>query len=188
MNRRNGQRILLAGISIVVLLLAGCQSGGGASSDTGTTGGDTGQAGTTSGGDTGGEAVVPSLPEGAVSSSIVLDPAVNSDDTARAIDAAIYETLIVTGTDGQPAPALAQSWVISDDELDYIFSLRSGVSFHDGTSVNADAVIANFNRWFDPSSSLRGSGSYQPWADAFGGFQGDSNDDGSPRSTSKTAR
>ncbi len=182
MHKRDRQGILLTGISIVILLLAGCQSG--AEAGTGeTTGGDTGSVGTTSGGSTGGEAVAPPLPEGPVSSSIVLDPAGNSDETARAIDSAIYETLIVTNASGESSPALAQSWVVSDDTLDYIFTLRSGVTFHDGTPVNADAVIANFTRWFDPASSLRGSGSYQPWADAFGGFQGEMTDGGSPKSS-----
>lgn len=38
-------------------------------------------------------------------------------------------------------PGLAESWEISDDGLEYIFNLRQGVKFHDGTDFNADAVV-----------------------------------------------
>src|SRR5690349_18096768 len=41
----------------------------------------------------------------------------------------LYEGLVkVEGSD--VAPLLAESWSVSDDGLDYIFNLRSGVSFH----------------------------------------------------------
>jgi peptide/nickel transport system substrate-binding protein len=43
-------------------------------------------------------------------------------------------------------PALATDWTISDDGLTYTFNLRGGVSFHDGTPFNAEAVKFNFDR------------------------------------------
>ena len=43
-------------------------------------------------------------------------------------------------------PSLAESWEISDDGKTYTFHLRDGVSFHDGTPFNADAVKFNFDR------------------------------------------
>lgn len=43
-------------------------------------------------------------------------------------------------------PALAESWTISDDGKTYTFELRKGVSFHDGTSFDAEAVKFNFER------------------------------------------
>lgn len=47
------------------------------------------------------------------------------------------------------APALAESWEVTEDGLEYTFFLREGVAFHDGTPWNADAAIFNFNRYMD---------------------------------------
>ena len=48
-------------------------------------------------------------------------------------------------------PKLATSWDISDDGLVYTFHLREGVTFHDGTPFNADAVAFNVRRIVDSS-------------------------------------
>src|SRR5699024_2301140 len=47
-------------------------------------------------------------------------------------------------------PGLAHDWDVSDDGLTYTFYLEEGVTFHDGTEFNADAVKVNFERWADP--------------------------------------
>ena len=46
-------------------------------------------------------------------------------------------------------PALAESWTIGDDGLVYTFTLREGVSFHDGNPLTAQAVKFNFDRMLD---------------------------------------
>lgn len=43
-------------------------------------------------------------------------------------------------------PALAESWEISDDGKTYTFKLREGVTFHDGSAFDAQAVKFNFDR------------------------------------------
>ncbi|TPE53094.1 ABC transporter substrate-binding protein [Amaricoccus solimangrovi] len=43
-------------------------------------------------------------------------------------------------------PALAESWEISDDAKTYTFHLRDGVTFHDGSAFDAEAVKFNFDR------------------------------------------
>jgi peptide/nickel transport system substrate-binding protein len=45
------------------------------------------------------------------------------------------------------APALAESWDISDDGLTYTFHLQEGVTFHDGADWDADALVYNMNRY-----------------------------------------
>ena len=73
-----------------------------------------------------------------------LDP---TSAAAAAIDEVVYanvfEGLTRIGSDGSVRPALAESWMISDDGLEYVFNLRQGVKFHDGTEFDsADAVFA----------------------------------------------
>ncbi|MBW8617066.1 MAG: ABC transporter substrate-binding protein [Hyphomicrobiales bacterium] len=43
-------------------------------------------------------------------------------------------------------PSLAKKWDISADGKTYTFNLREGVSFHDGSAFNAEAVVFNFER------------------------------------------
>jgi ABC-type transport system substrate-binding protein len=38
-------------------------------------------------------------------------------------------------------PALATDWTISDDGTVYTFTLREGVTFHDGSPFDAEAVV-----------------------------------------------
>lgn len=54
-------------------------------------------------------------------------------------------------------PALAESWAISKDGLTWVFTIRSGVTFHDGTPLDAKAVETVFNRQLDPNSPLYSS-------------------------------
>lgn len=112
---------------------------------------------------------------------VSLDPA-NADQDAQTITVYLFEGLVKL-ENGQVAPALAATWIVSDDGLDYIFELRPNVSFHDGTPLDSDAVTANFNRWFDPEDPAHGSGAYDAWKAAFGGFKGEVDANGKPVST-----
>ena len=50
-------------------------------------------------------------------------------------------------------PGLAEKWEqAADDKKTWIFHLRHGVKFHDGTDFNADAVIWNLERYFNKDS------------------------------------
>jgi peptide/nickel transport system substrate-binding protein len=53
---------------------------------------------------------------------------------------------------GEIEPGLAESWTPSEDGLTFTFTLRQGVTFHDGTPFNADAVLFNVNRQIDPTA------------------------------------
>lgn len=48
--------------------------------------------------------------------------------------------------------------------------------------MNADLVVANFNRWFDLNDVNRGSGEFAAWAENFGGFKGETTEDGKAKS------
>jgi ABC-type transport system substrate-binding protein len=48
---------------------------------------------------------------------------------------------------GEFEPLLAESWECAPDKSSYIFKLRQGVKFHDGTDFNAQAVKWNLDQW-----------------------------------------
>ncbi len=76
-----------------------------------------------------------------------LDP---TSAAAGAIDQVVYsnvfEGLTRFGADGAVLPGLAENWDISEDGTVYTFTLRSGVSFHDGTSFEATDVVFSLDR------------------------------------------
>ena len=160
---KNTRFLLLSLLMIAGLLLAAC--GGGASTDTAPQ--PTSAAATSAAPVSGAE--------------LVLDPANETGDNARAAVGYLYEGLVRI-QDGTPVGALAESFTVSEDGLDYIFNLRPGVTFHGDSALNADVVVANFNRWFDPNDANRGSGEFAAWATNFGGFKGDVLEDGKPKS------
>ncbi len=60
----------------------------------------------------------------------------------------IYETLLVVNppdADELYSPALATDWETSEDGLTWTFTLREGVTFHDGAALTADAVVRSVN-------------------------------------------
>ncbi|MFK7856077.1 MAG: ABC transporter substrate-binding protein [Granulosicoccus sp.] len=76
-----------------------------------------------------------------------LDP---TGGAAAAIDevvyANIYEGLTRFGSDGSVGPALASSWEIENEGARYVFSLQTGVKFHDGAEFSADDVKFSIER------------------------------------------
>ncbi|GGH37426.1 peptide/nickel transport system substrate-binding protein [Cribrihabitans marinus] len=67
-------------------------------------------------------------------------------------------------------PGLATSWEISEDGTEYTFTLREGVTFHDGTPFNAEAVKFNFDRMLDESHPYHDTGPF-PLAFFFGAVE-----------------
>ena len=57
-------------------------------------------------------------------------------------------------------PQLATSWEISEDGTEYTFTLREGVTFHDGTPFNAEAVKFNFDRMLDEAHPFHDTGPF----------------------------
>jgi peptide/nickel transport system substrate-binding protein len=63
------------------------------------------------------------------------------------IDRNILDSLVTETNSGSIAPWLATSWKVSANDLDYTFTLKPGVKFTDGTALNAQAIVDNFNYW-----------------------------------------
>lgn len=114
-----------------------------------------------------------------------LDPSDITDGESLLVTWHLYDglTRYKRGTT-EVEPALATSWEVSDDGLEWVFHLREGVTFHDGEAFNADAVVWNFERWFDEANpSHFEDWEFAYWADMFQGFKDqDKDDDGTPDS------
>ncbi|EGQ24123.1 ABC transporter substrate-binding protein [Sporosarcina newyorkensis] len=104
--------------------------------------------------------------------SVGLDPINITDGESIRVTHAIFETLFEYDKDLQLQPKLAESYKTSEDGLTWTLALKKGVTFHDGTDFNADAVVFNFERWMDTENEYHiGDFPYYPFL--YGGFKGD---------------
>ena len=114
---------------------------------------------------------------GSVGQPVNLRPGDVTDGNSLYVQQQIYNYLVgnIPGTT-ELAPELATEWSASEDGLTWTFNLREGVVFHDDSNFNAEAVVFNVNRWWDPEFEFgyRDEGAlYEIWTDLFGGFKGD---------------
>src|SRR5699024_9427533 len=56
--------------------------------------------------------------------------------------------------DGDVEPALASEWQVSDDGRTYTFALQQGVTFHDGSALTADDVVASLDETRSDDSTI----------------------------------
>jgi ABC-type dipeptide/oligopeptide/nickel transport system permease component/ABC-type transport system substrate-binding protein len=84
----------------------------------------------------------------------VLDPTASPAAAISEVTAGnLFESLVRFDADGEAVACLADRWQISDDGLDYVFHLRSGVRFHDGSPFDARIAKFSLDRARDPNSS-----------------------------------
>lgn len=100
-----------------------------------------------------------------------------TDGISILVQRQIYDTLV----DFKPgstdlAPGLATSWKANANNTAWTFTLRKGVRFHDGTPMNADAIVFNLSRWWDKSHpyGFRDQGrTFEIVGELLGGYKGD---------------
>lgn len=101
--------------------------------------------------------------------SVSLDPIAVTDGESYKVTKNIFDTLVNFGEqDTEIHPGLASEWTAAEDGLTYTFTLKEGVKFHDGTDFNADAVVANFERWAGGDADQ-----FPYYGSMFGGFGDD---------------
>jgi peptide/nickel transport system substrate-binding protein len=105
--------------------------------------------------------------------AVGLDPSRVTDGISFLVTRQIYENLVNYEAGGtMPMPGLAESWTVSPDGLTWTFQLRPGLKFHDGTDLDAAAVVYNFQRWWDPAHPYH-DGPFEYFEYMFNGFKGD---------------
>ncbi|WNV76089.1 ABC transporter substrate-binding protein [Geodermatophilus sp. DSM 44513] len=157
MQRRPSRVLAASAAALTAVTLSACAS---SDRDTGAGGGEGGEA--QSGG---------TLVFGAAGDPKMFDPAFASDGETFRVARQIHEGLLgneLGGTD--PEPELAESYEVSEDGLEYTFALREGVTFHDGTEFNAEAVCFNFDRWYNFEGLAQSPSATPYYQDVFGGF------------------
>jgi glutathione transport system substrate-binding protein len=83
-----------------------------------------------------------------------LDPYNTNTTLTTAVTKSFYEGLFAFDKDLKVRNVLAERYETSPDGLVYTFKLREGVTFHDGTPFNAEAVKVNLDRVTNPESRL----------------------------------
>ncbi len=76
-----------------------------------------------------------------------LDPQGAANSGANLMLPYLFDTLVTRQSDGQYVPLLAESWQVGSDGKTVDFKLRQGVKFHDGSALDAKAVVFTFERF-----------------------------------------
>ncbi|MDQ2136660.1 ABC transporter substrate-binding protein [Alcaligenaceae bacterium A4P071] len=86
-----------------------------------------------------------------------LDPMALNETFTLGFQNNIYEPLVAYDGELKLVPALATSWE-NPEPTKWVFKLRQGVKFHDGTPFNADDVIFSWKRSLTPGSDMKAYG------------------------------
>ena len=84
-----------------------------------------------------------------------LDPGLNTDFNSRNVINVLLEGLVAYREDGSIGLLLADALETSPDGLKYRFTLRKGVTFHNGAPLDAEAVAFAWRRYLDPEKKWR---------------------------------
>jgi peptide/nickel transport system substrate-binding protein len=108
---------------------------------------------------------------GASADPVIIDGAYVSDGESLRVVRSIFEGLVTTEEGGtEIIPALAEEWTTSEDGLEWVFSLREGVTFHDGEPFDAEAVCTNFDRWYNFTGIQQSGNVSYYWQTVMGGY------------------
>jgi peptide/nickel transport system substrate-binding protein len=112
---------------------------------------------------------------------VVIDGALVSDGESIRVITQIFETLVglKAGTT-EVEPRLAESYEVNDEATVFTFKIREGVTFHDGTELDAKAVCFNFDRWYNFKGPLQSASASYYWQAFFGGYAKNESEDLSP--------
>jgi oligopeptide transport system substrate-binding protein len=142
-SRRNFLKV--AGVGAAALGLAAC--GGNKSGSTATSGNASSAGSSTGSINTAGFTVqYGSNPE-------TLDPALNSAVDGGNTIITVFETLLIINENNEAVPGQAESWTTSEDGLTWVFTMRDGLKWSDGSELNAKDFEYSFKRMANPNTA-----------------------------------
>ena len=77
----------------------------------------------------------------------IVDPIWTTAYISRNYGYMVYDTLFALDEQLAVQPQMVESYAVSDDQLIYSFTLRDGLTWHDGQPVTAEDAIASIERW-----------------------------------------
>ena len=90
-----------------------------------------------------------------------MDPSSSDATEARCRYINIYDALIHRDANGKLVPSIATDWK-NTDPTHWVFEIRKGVKFHDGTALTADDVVFSMKRYMDPKI-YNGASKLESW-------------------------
>lgn len=132
------KKSILFSLMVLLVSVALCGCGGDKKTETSSTANTSSEGTPTSGG---------SVVFGMTQDLVSLDPHQITDAGTRSVVFNIYEGLVKPTSTGDLEPAIASDYTISDDAKSYTFTLRDGVTFHDGSAVTAEDVKYSIERY-----------------------------------------
>ncbi len=88
--------------------------------------------------------------------SLTLDPHAQNEGPTSALAHQIMEPLVMRDMTGAIVPALATEWGPSEENPNvWTFTLREGVTFHDGATFDSEDVVFSLNRAMTPDSDYK---------------------------------
>ena len=88
--------------------------------------------------------------------SLTLDPHAQNEGPTHVLAHQISEPLLIRNQAGEFEPALATEWSVdADDPTVWTFTLREGVTFHDGADFTAEDVVFSFDRARSEASAMK---------------------------------
>ena len=92
---------------------------------------------------------------GSLKAAAAIDPVTSATQATLAATSITGEFLVyVSPATGQLKPEIATAWKTPDGKgKSWVFTIRQGVKFNDGTPLTADDVVSTFQRLSDPANS-----------------------------------
>ena len=82
-----------------------------------------------------------------------IDPSITGSAITGLIARNVVDSLVGQAEDNRFTPWLSERWEVDGESTRYTFHLRPGVTFSDGTALDAAAVKYNFERILDPKTT-----------------------------------
>ncbi len=100
------------------------------------------------------------------------DPMISTKDVVSIVTQHFVETLYTFDSGWNIAPLLATDLPeIGDDGLSYKIGIREGITFHDGSSMDANDVVASLNRWLEVATRGKGVADKVSGVEATGDYE-----------------
>ncbi|MFC7737742.1 ABC transporter substrate-binding protein [Roseomonas sp. GCM10028921] len=78
---------------------------------------------------------------------VILDPHATTAAITRNFGYQVFDTLFAQDSKGAIRPQMAEGHTVTGDGLEWRFTLRDGLAFHDGAQVTAADCVASLRRW-----------------------------------------